>query len=389
MASCPSWSRIQYKRNDARLRAGHLPGARRHRRDLSRLRGAGGPGRALGRHGRADHQDPPADRRYHRAARPVRDLPGQALRHRAAHDRARRQADPRGTGGAAHGAPHGGQAAGGAAARVAHQLRHRDAARGGDLPRRRELLASPERAVARASARPASSTTSRPTSWWSWTSPTSALPQIGGMFNGDRARKLTLVEYGFRLPSALDNRPLHFDEFMALVAADDQRLGDARRAGAAALRRRSSSSRSIRPTGLVDPEVEIRPVQGPGGRSAARDPPAGGAARARAGHDAHQADVGGPHRLPAAARRPGALSPLGHRRHRARGDPARAPAGRVRRAGGHQPAAGGARPAGGVARRDPRCRPGGLPARRPLPDPDGAAAPRGTWTARRSSTPTG
>jgi excinuclease ABC subunit B len=41
-----------------------------------------------------------------------------------------------------------------------------------------------------------------------------SLPQIGGMFNGDRARKLTLVEYGFRLPSALDNRPLQFDEFM-------------------------------------------------------------------------------------------------------------------------------------------------------------------------------
>jgi excinuclease ABC subunit B len=40
------------------------------------------------------------------------------------------------------------------------------------------------------------------------------LPQIGGMFNGDRARKLTLVDYGFRLPSALDNRPLMFDEFL-------------------------------------------------------------------------------------------------------------------------------------------------------------------------------
>jgi excinuclease ABC subunit B len=44
-----------------------------------------------------------------------------------------------------------------------------------------------------------------------------SLPQIGGMFNGDRARKTTLVEYGFRLPSALDNRPLQFDEFMSLV----------------------------------------------------------------------------------------------------------------------------------------------------------------------------
>jgi excinuclease ABC subunit B len=45
------------------------------------------------------------------------------------------------------------------------------------------------------------------------------LPQIRGMYNGDRARKLTLVDYGFRLPSALDNRPLIFDEFLALTPA--------------------------------------------------------------------------------------------------------------------------------------------------------------------------
>ncbi len=87
------------------------------------------------------------------------------------------------------------------------------------------------------------------------------LPQIGGMFNGDRARKLTLVEYGFRLPSALDNRPLQFDEFMALVpqminvsaTPGDFELG---LSGGAVV------EQIIRPTGLVDPEVEVRPVRG-------------------------------------------------------------------------------------------------------------------------------
>src|SRR6476469_9537090 len=87
------------------------------------------------------------------------------------------------------------------------------------------------------------------------------LPQIGGMFNGDRARQLTLVEYGFRLPSALDNRPLQFDEFMALVpqminvsaTPGDFELG---------LSGGVIVEQIIRPTGLVDPEVDVRPVRG-------------------------------------------------------------------------------------------------------------------------------
>jgi excinuclease ABC subunit B len=87
------------------------------------------------------------------------------------------------------------------------------------------------------------------------------LPQIGGMYNGDRARKLTLVEYGFRLPSALDNRPLQFDEFMSLVpqmicvsaTPGDYELG---------LSSGVVVEQIIRPTGLVDPEVDVRPVRG-------------------------------------------------------------------------------------------------------------------------------
>ncbi|MHB1329374.1 MAG: excinuclease ABC subunit UvrB [Gemmatimonadales bacterium] len=88
-----------------------------------------------------------------------------------------------------------------------------------------------------------------------------SLPQIGGMFNGDRARKQTLVEYGFRLPSALDNRPLHFDEFMSLAP---QMLAVSATPGELelGLSKGQVVEQIIRPTFLVDPRVEIRPVRG-------------------------------------------------------------------------------------------------------------------------------
>jgi excinuclease ABC subunit B len=88
-----------------------------------------------------------------------------------------------------------------------------------------------------------------------------SLPQIGGMFNGDRARKETLVEYGFRLPSALDNRPLRFEEFMEIVP---QLLAVSATPGELELRLSGGNviEQIIRPTGLIDPEVEIRPVRG-------------------------------------------------------------------------------------------------------------------------------
>jgi excinuclease ABC subunit B len=87
------------------------------------------------------------------------------------------------------------------------------------------------------------------------------LPQIGGMFNGDRARKLTLVEYGFRLPSALDNRPLMFEEFIGLV---QQMISLSATPGAyeLGLSNGKAVEQIIRPTGLIDPEVSIRPVKG-------------------------------------------------------------------------------------------------------------------------------
>jgi excinuclease ABC subunit B len=87
------------------------------------------------------------------------------------------------------------------------------------------------------------------------------LPQLGGMYEGDRSRKLTLVEHGFRLPSALDNRPLNIAEFMTLTprmlfvsaTPGDYEIG---------LSGGHVVEQIIRPTGLVDPAVEVRPVKG-------------------------------------------------------------------------------------------------------------------------------
>jgi excinuclease ABC subunit B len=88
------------------------------------------------------------------------------------------------------------------------------------------------------------------------------VPQIGGMFAGDRSRKDNLVEYGFRLPSCRDNRPLKFDEFEARVG---QTIFVSATPGKFELGKSDGvAEQIIRPTGLVDPEVEVRPVTGNG-----------------------------------------------------------------------------------------------------------------------------
>jgi excinuclease ABC subunit B len=86
------------------------------------------------------------------------------------------------------------------------------------------------------------------------------VPQIEGMYNGDRSRKETLVEYGFRLPSCLDNRPLRFDEFEKLInqiifTSATPREFELRRSGKAV-------EQIVRPTGLIDPKMIVRPTQG-------------------------------------------------------------------------------------------------------------------------------
>ncbi|MEV3812689.1 excinuclease ABC subunit UvrB [Aeromonas allosaccharophila] len=85
------------------------------------------------------------------------------------------------------------------------------------------------------------------------------VPQIGAMFKGDRSRKETLVEYGFRLPSALDNRPLKFDEFEALMP---QTVFVSATPGPYELEKSGGDvvQQVVRPTGLLDPEIEVRPV---------------------------------------------------------------------------------------------------------------------------------
>ncbi|TDT43024.1 excinuclease ABC subunit B [Halospina denitrificans] len=84
------------------------------------------------------------------------------------------------------------------------------------------------------------------------------IPQIGGMYKGDRSRKETLVEYGFRLPSALDNRPMRFDEWERL--APQMIFVSATPAKYEAEHSAQTAEQVVRPTGLVDPEIEVRPA---------------------------------------------------------------------------------------------------------------------------------
>lgn len=88
-----------------------------------------------------------------------------------------------------------------------------------------------------------------------------SIPQVRGMFEGDQSRKRTLVEYGFRLPSALDNRPLNFKEFEARIG---QTIYVSATPGPYELTKSSGEviEQIIRPTGLMDPEVEVHPVKG-------------------------------------------------------------------------------------------------------------------------------
>ncbi len=86
------------------------------------------------------------------------------------------------------------------------------------------------------------------------------VPQVGGMYHGDQSRKRTLVEYGFRLPSALDNRPLSFEEFESKL---NQVLFVSATPGAYEERNElMRAEQVIRPTGLLDPEIDVRPVEG-------------------------------------------------------------------------------------------------------------------------------
>ena len=197
------------------------------------------------------------------------------------------------------------------------------------------------------------------------------IPQIGGMYEGDRSRKQTLIDYGFRLPSAIDNRPLKFDEFLervpqlVMVSATP---GPFERAESTRI-----VEQIVRPDGDRRPRDRAARDEEPDRRPDERDQGASRGRRPRPGYDADQEDGRGPDQLPARVRRRGALPALRDRHPGADPDRPRPAPWRVRRAGRGQPAARGPRPARGLPGGDPRCRQGGLPARRDQPRADDRA----------------
>ena len=171
-------------------------------------------------------------------ARALRGLPRLALRHASSSSSARAiQRDPRGAPRAARLLRQGRPLPREAAPRAAHDVRPRDDRADGLLQRASRTTRATSRGASRASRRPRSSTTSRRTSCSIVDESHQTIPQVGAMYRGDRARKETLVEYGFRLPSALDNRPLKFEEFEQHYAT---------RSSSSPRRRASTSSQKAR-----------------------------------------------------------------------------------------------------------------------------------------------
>ena len=213
------------------------------------------------------------------------------------------------------------------------------------------------------------------------------VPQLGGMYRGDYRRKFTLAEHGFRLPSCMDNRPLKFEEWDAMRP---QSVFVSATPGPWEMERTGGvfTEQVIRPTGLIDPPVEIRPVASQVDDLIDECRRVAAAGLSRAGHDADQTHGRGPDRVHARAGHPRALHALRHRHARAHRDPARPPPRRLRRAGRHQPAC-----ARGSTSPNARWSRSWTPTRRVFcaPRPRSSrpsAAPRATSTAGSSCTPT-
>ena len=214
------------------------------------------------------------------------------------------------------------------------------------------------------------------------------MPQIGGMYAGDRNRKVTLVEHGFRLPSALDNRPLRFEEWEQMI---QQVVFVSATPGPYELEKTGGEvvEQVIRPTGLLDPEIEVVAGPRPGAAPAGTDPPAGG--QPASGCWSPRSPSGWPRTWrPTSASRTSRCKWLhseldAFERVELLRD---LRAGPLRRAGGREPAPRRARPARGLAGGHPGRRQGGLPAQRDVADPD--HRPRGPQRQRQgaSSTPT-
>jgi len=187
-----------------------------------------------------------------------------------------------------------------------------------------------------------------------------AVPQLHGQYEGDRSRKEQLIDHGFRLPSAADNRPLRFEEFSDKV---NQVVFLSATPSAYELEMSSQVVQQVvRPTGLVDPEVMVRPTKGQIDDLVEE-------INKRIERDQRVLVTTLTKKM--AEDLSDYLLELGLRvRYRADRDPPSVAPGRLRRAGRDQPAAGGPRPARGVAGGDPRRRQGGVPAQRDVADPD-------------------
>ena len=212
------------------------------------------------------------------------------------------------------------------------------------------------------------------------------VPQLGGMYRGDRSRKETLVEYGFRLPSALDNRPLRFDEFERL--APQTVFVSATPGPYEELHAAEVVEQVVRPTGLVDPQIEVRRASTQVDDLLSEIHRRVAARERGAGHDADQAHGRRPHRLSGRARREGSVPALRHRHRRTRRDHSRPPSGKIRRAGRDQPAARGSRHARGIPCRGARRRQRRISPLRSVADSDDWKGLRATSTAPPFSTPT-
>ena len=297
-----------------------------------------------------------------------RRLPGDALRHERTGRRAGARRDPARARRALRLVRRARQGPRSPSPAPAHPVRHGDAARDGLLQRHRELLAHPARQAARGHAQLPARLLPRATSSCFIDESHMTVPQIHGMYEGDRSRKQTLVDYGFRLPSALDNRPLRFDEFIAKVP---QIVFVSATPGPFELRESVNiAEQIIRPTGLIDPAVEVRATAGQiddlmneARRRIERDERVlVTTLTKRMAEDLTDYLVENGFRVRYLHSEIDTLERLADR--------ARAAPRRVRHPGRHQPAARGPRHARGHAGRHPRRRQRGLPARPDEPHPD-------------------
>ena len=194
------------------------------------------------------------------------------------------------------------------------------------------------------------------------------IPQIGGMYEGDRSRKQTLIDYGFRLPSAIDNRPLKFDEFLervdqlVMVSATPGPFEQAESTPGRRADRPPDRDRRPRDRGARDEEPDRRPDERDQGRAEAGDRVLVTTLTKKMAEDltAYLLEYG--IRVRYLHSEIDTLERIQIIRDLRLG--------RVRRPGRRQPAARGPRPARGLPGRDPRRRQGGLPARRDEPRPD-------------------